>query len=530
MGFSPEIKRKTLVASARHCCVCHRYKGLKIEVHHIQQESDGGPNTFDNAIPLCLDCHTDAGHYNNRHPKGTKLSEQELIIARNTWYELVKTNQILEPVEGADDIHTRYIICKDLDASREIIRQNLSYFPVPETVLVNNEVLAYFKFLDKLLDNRYWQFAINDSCFKDVGEYLKYYPDAVPVDKSDTSDPYYGCTRIPKISELITGSQRASKFIEYLLDIGLDPKEFIKCVTYPEYCGMGDEGGVYCEQVVNRPLWFIFLHITNTSSTPVSFIQLQGKYCGNSSAYKNLNSFKSDTSDYKFRFPKLKILPTESVLIPLYACFAPYSNIDEREVVLSKQREFIEQIQQFSLSEINNSYEEFSLIGVNVLPENISYQKETASKHSEIHELDLNRVYSIDRYFMCGSCPHLFFRQTNGSLKYVQELFALYPGKLNLEQLIIPRAVNQLIIAELEDETTIIKSVEIKGNLILKNSSLTKGQIVVIDVSEHDSVRISGTYESIYSSRTTENLQYRNDVIGRFMKTMANEIQSPAYK
>jgi hypothetical protein len=34
MGFLAKIKEDILVASARHCCVCHRYKVLKIEVHN----------------------------------------------------------------------------------------------------------------------------------------------------------------------------------------------------------------------------------------------------------------------------------------------------------------------------------------------------------------------------------------------------------------------------------------------------------------------------------------------------------------
>lgn len=101
MGFSPAIKQNALVASARHCCVCHRYKGLKIEVHHIEQEANGGGNTFENAIALCLDCHTDAGHYNDNHPKGTKFSKPELRKARDEWYKIVLENKI-QPLEDTN--------------------------------------------------------------------------------------------------------------------------------------------------------------------------------------------------------------------------------------------------------------------------------------------------------------------------------------------------------------------------------------------------------------------------------------------
>ena len=77
MGFSQKIKEDILVASARHCCVCRRYRGVKIEIHHIKPEEQGGEDSFENAIALCFDCHADAGHYFAKHPKGVKISPTE---------------------------------------------------------------------------------------------------------------------------------------------------------------------------------------------------------------------------------------------------------------------------------------------------------------------------------------------------------------------------------------------------------------------------------------------------------------------
>ena len=98
MGFPLKIKQKALTLSARHCSVCHRYKGVRMEVHHLIQEADGGPNTLDNAIPVCFDCHSDAGHFNNRHPKGSKFSIPELRKARDSWYKFVRENSIPEKI------------------------------------------------------------------------------------------------------------------------------------------------------------------------------------------------------------------------------------------------------------------------------------------------------------------------------------------------------------------------------------------------------------------------------------------------
>jgi hypothetical protein len=58
-----------------------------VNVHHIVPEADGGPNVLENAIALCFTCHAEAGHYNPRHPLGTKYSPEELRKHRDDWWE-----------------------------------------------------------------------------------------------------------------------------------------------------------------------------------------------------------------------------------------------------------------------------------------------------------------------------------------------------------------------------------------------------------------------------------------------------------
>ena len=89
MGFPPKVKEDALIACGRSCCICHRFCGLKIELHHIKWESNGGTNDFENAIPLCFDCHADMRSYDANHPKGTKYTEAELIRHRDAWYQKV---------------------------------------------------------------------------------------------------------------------------------------------------------------------------------------------------------------------------------------------------------------------------------------------------------------------------------------------------------------------------------------------------------------------------------------------------------
>lgn len=91
MPFPKEVKEKAAVACNRCCCICHEFKGIKLEFHHIKQEARGGENTFDNCIPLCFDCHADMGGVNPKHPKGNAYSEKELRMHRDKWYEQCST-------------------------------------------------------------------------------------------------------------------------------------------------------------------------------------------------------------------------------------------------------------------------------------------------------------------------------------------------------------------------------------------------------------------------------------------------------
>lgn len=88
MAFSDKVKEDALVACGRHCCICRKFCGNNIEVHHIKPHAEGGSDSFENAIPLCFDCHAEVGQYNSNHPKGTKFTERELRRHRDNCYKI----------------------------------------------------------------------------------------------------------------------------------------------------------------------------------------------------------------------------------------------------------------------------------------------------------------------------------------------------------------------------------------------------------------------------------------------------------
>ncbi|TAL17953.1 hypothetical protein EPN96_03480 [bacterium] len=104
MSFSPKVKEEVLAACGRHCCLCHKFCGIKVAVHHIKLESKGGDNSAENAIALCLDCHADMSSYDHQHPIGTKYSEAELRSHRDKWYDKVNRNIGIASVSETVDI------------------------------------------------------------------------------------------------------------------------------------------------------------------------------------------------------------------------------------------------------------------------------------------------------------------------------------------------------------------------------------------------------------------------------------------
>ena len=125
MGFPKDDKERAAVACNRSCCLCHQFKGLKLEFHHIKQKADGGEDTFENCIPLCFDCHGDMGGINPRHPKGNAYSEKELRMHRDKWYEQcsLKNNNLVEAtVEDVDALFSTPIAmlaCRTISSSKK---------------------------------------------------------------------------------------------------------------------------------------------------------------------------------------------------------------------------------------------------------------------------------------------------------------------------------------------------------------------------------------------------------------------------
>lgn len=100
MPFSERTKLEAKRRSAFRCCVCQH---IFVEVHHIIPQEEDGPDTIDNAAPLCSRCHDLFGD----NPKKRK----QLREMRDYWWELMAERASLLTTD--DDLNELAVVTTD---------------------------------------------------------------------------------------------------------------------------------------------------------------------------------------------------------------------------------------------------------------------------------------------------------------------------------------------------------------------------------------------------------------------------------
>lgn len=75
------VQDKLLVEAMHRCCLCPEHADIT-EVHHIDPISEGGPNSEDNLIVVCSNCHSKIHRIRNRY------NPKQLQMYKERWVEL----------------------------------------------------------------------------------------------------------------------------------------------------------------------------------------------------------------------------------------------------------------------------------------------------------------------------------------------------------------------------------------------------------------------------------------------------------
>ncbi len=108
MPFNESIKRKVKERAHYRCCLCRKY--WVAHVHHIKPEAESGPNTEENAAPLCANCHDLYGG----NPDKRKFIKDN----RDFWYDLcdkASTPDFRMICEIHEHVHKEVVTRQDLD-------------------------------------------------------------------------------------------------------------------------------------------------------------------------------------------------------------------------------------------------------------------------------------------------------------------------------------------------------------------------------------------------------------------------------
>ena len=524
MGFSREVKLKVLLSCARHCCVCHRYTGVKVEVHHIVPKDKGGSDSFQNAIALCFDCHCDAGHYHARHPRGTKFSKDELIASRDLWYESVKNGGIASP-QGDDILYCRYLLCKGTEVFREITRGELNNIPFTNTLLVDNLALSFQRQILQIYSDQTLRSMPSRISYKNIDSYLAAFPDAI------RSDGFYETARTPSLSEL-TELAKTDSFLRQLLQVKVPPFELAVAVGMTVEPGCGglphdfvsspDRGDLtwFDEHYCVRSIWGAFLAITNESSGKVRFNSISGNVEEVTSiGYRQFSQHGGNRVEMPL--PAAPILPGGTILIPLGVIMPPLQYVpcqpgSVTNSPLEGKDGYYQEL--FHTGYETDNSRNFHVVGPLFRPTSIAMQYNGIDSQQEVHKLDMTNLYVLDRNFGCGSCPHIFLIDNNNRCIYGGELFSNYPGKVSTMDLKIPMGTKVLIIAELQKERTYIESVICGSNHVLCDIWLEENDFLRIPNVEGKCLTFKGYYEmETLSAKLSPQPSFLNEIVSRFI-------------
>lgn len=516
MAFSKEVRTAALVAAARHCCVCHRYSGVKVEVHHIVPPAKGGADTADNAIAVCFDCHADAGHYNPEHPRGTKFSVDELRLSRDLWHTAVRTNRIETPSEE-DWLYCRYLICKSFSALREIVEGDLTQIPVDSPFLAKTVVGECLSSIIRQHPQPHRPSHVWGDAFEDRYGYERAHPDVRVFERASVNlFPYFEASRIPSRTELLSRLGSKDSVTALLLEAGIPEAEISEAFAYDEVCG----GHSFQEIYRLRPLWGVYVAATNLTGQP---IRLETLRCDAEQpagvGFRPVRAREPRRVE-DLVLPKMPLPSGGTVVIPMAVVLGPVGTGPFTVSRTVPQDVNTGEVQWTAHCNGGHLVNQLALIGPSLWPISFLLERAGNRREQKVHQLDFSNLYTIDRAWESGSCPHLFLEHcVQSSPTYWGELWARAPDELQVESLEIPEGVYALLLTELENEITYVVEVCVNEIAVARNQILHRGQTLRVTTRPGDMVRLAGYYVPHAGVRNREpDPWWKNQAILAFMQ------------
>ena len=494
-----------MIDSARRCCVCKRYKGVGVEIHHIIPKANGGEDTYDNGIVLCFDCHCAAGHYNSDHPRGTKYSPQELIGHKERWFEHVKTNPY-QMGEDEDDhkIVCRYYVTSDRETASRV-------FEFDENSMLKTKYLLQTPSLQKQfqeLKNAY-NAGVQDNetdgwaeeFYENRSELVEKYPE------------FKGCQNVALSERILKEGKLTDPFALKLIENGASPEQVASMNYFHEACG-GSGWGIDYQ---TRKPYFVFAQIINLDDENIRVTSL------NNQPFELNPLIKSDVFDMSevqnlSALNNMELSKEENICLFLGVVAGPI-DYDPSSYQFEMGPEIDENNEGDTLVRTSLNSEgvdsDFATCGKIYIPKTISFFKDGKELEVAFEDFRPDTLFLISREWLCGSCPHLFgINKSTGDVQFVQTLFDSSTGDI-IEEKIDCKDFSKIIIAEFDNEISKIISVKLDRKEFLIEKEMRYGDSIILDVNNTELAVINGLYNSII--QYPKNCDQRRQKFSKFL-------------
>lgn len=408
------------------------------------------------------------------------------------------------------DLLINYYVCESYEKLVEINKGDLSSFPVKEAMILRNSVMHSLNKIISYHPDSYRHASFYGNDYKSVERYLEKYPEASIPDKSDGNFSYYQVARTPSKIEL-NNIKDNDGLLKVMLDDNVD-FPIAMAGGYEDACGGID----LQEEFIFRKLWCSFISITNNSQKAMQLDSLNGKHIKNNSFHSFGSIIKQNQ---KIEIPKVMLKSGQSVVIPLAILIPPLYSFKREELSPSIGGGNGDRVQIVKNESIYlKNIEDCLVFGDRFDIKNITYRKGEKLIKTSVREFDLTNMFTYDLHWQCGSCPHLFFVSKN--ITYARELLAHCQNSSGTDYFIVPEDANEIIIAEIEDETTFIKSITINGQTITNDLVLNKGQHFRFFAEAGSKITVIGYYTPD-DSQSIQNMPLgikRNELVGGFLR------------
>jgi hypothetical protein len=431
--------------------------------------------------------------------KELDLKKIEYVIDRN----IVQEPSFIE----STTLNAKYLITNEFDFIKSISNGDLSDFPFENPILLDNPCL---KFLRSLINKQsYRKQGIENPIDLKESEYLKIYTDSKQIPYDNGEHRFFYHERIPTIEE-ITTILKEDAVSQLLIHNQIPANKISKINTcYESEC---DRPGRFQELFLLRPLYAQFIVVKNISNLPVKLDSIE------SVLQDGILNQETLIPNYVTKLPDFTIEPQQNIIVLIGLFLIEFKEIEENYSQLVTFHSVPEQVQELKLGslEVNPIIE---YIGPRLIPNRLNINNDQESFC--IHEFSMDNVYWINRYWMCGSCPHLFFINSNGKTLYQGEIFIVPPDQVSIIEIEIPENVEEVLIVELEKEITQINYLKINDKLFMSNILLNENEYFKFKVNPNDRLKIEGKYTLRLQSNEKLTIIEKKNLIEKFKKNYA---------